>query len=266
MTVIPRVHVLFKNGRAVFLAYDHGLEVGPSSFNTDNVNPEYVIDIALEAHFDGVVLHHGIAEKYYHNMYRDVPLIVKLNGKSSLTKMSPFSMQLCDVERAIHLGGKAVGYNVYEGSDQEPTMFKEFSKIVQESHDMGIPVVGWMYSREENLGDNLSADMIAYNVRIGLELGADILIVKFNGDVPGFRWIVKNAGRAKILVAIDFDKSDEDFLKTIENVMETGVSGVIVGRKIWQSQNPFSLSKAVMEIVHERKSFEEVKHYLTKED
>jgi len=33
-------------GKAIFLAYDQGLEHGPIEFNLDNVDPSYIIDIA----------------------------------------------------------------------------------------------------------------------------------------------------------------------------------------------------------------------------
>ena len=32
-------------GKALFLAYDQGLEHGPTDFNDKNVNPKYVIEI-----------------------------------------------------------------------------------------------------------------------------------------------------------------------------------------------------------------------------
>jgi DhnA family fructose-bisphosphate aldolase class Ia len=44
--------------------------------------------------------------------------------------------------------------------------------------------------------------------------------------------------------------------------MDTGASGLIVGRTVWQSERPFSLSRALKEMIHEGKSVEEVKQFL----
>jgi len=44
--------------------------------------------------------------------------------------------------------------------------------------------------------------------------------------------------------------------------MGAGASGIAVGRNVWQSQNPYALSKALREIIHEGKTAEQVKHYL----
>ena len=49
----------------MFLAYDHGLEHGPSDFNDVNVDPNYILDIAVKGSFGAVILQKGIAEKYY---------------------------------------------------------------------------------------------------------------------------------------------------------------------------------------------------------
>jgi len=51
-------------GKALFLAYDQGLEHGPSDFNDKNVDPEYIIDIAKKGKYNAVVFQKGIAEKY----------------------------------------------------------------------------------------------------------------------------------------------------------------------------------------------------------
>ena len=259
--VIPRLSQLTTNGNSLFLAYDQGLELSPSEFNLKTVNPEYALDIALEGHYDGIILEHGVAEKYYHGAYREIPLIIKLNGKSSLSHISPYATQLCSVHRAVKLGAKAVGYVIYDGSDHEHKMFEQFSKVVEEAHELGIPVIAWMHPKGKSINE-VSTDTIAYSARIGLELGADMINVKYNEDFEGFKWVVKTAGRTKVVVVSPHLNDDLDFLKSIENIMKTGASGIIVGRSVWQSEKPHSLSRALKEMVHKDQSTEEVMHFL----
>src|SRR5438094_9131679 len=100
-----------KNGKGLLLAYDQGFEHGPSTdFNEKNIDPNYILDIALKGQFTGVVFHKGIAEKYYSGK---IPLIIKLNGKTSLPKGEPISSQVSSVEEALNRGAKGVGYNTY---------------------------------------------------------------------------------------------------------------------------------------------------------
>src|SRR5437879_7061390 len=69
-----------RDGKGMLLAYDQGFEHGPSAdFNDKNIDPSYILDIAAKGDFTGLVLHKGIAEKYYTGK---IPLIVKLNGKT----------------------------------------------------------------------------------------------------------------------------------------------------------------------------------------
>ena len=140
---------LFRDGKAMFLAYDQGLEHGPKDFNDRNFDPSYVIDIALRHRFTGLILHKGLAEKYHENYSGRVPLIVKVNGKDNIAKTSPFSPVLCSVDYAVRLGADAVGYTLYVGSPDESRAMEDFRQVQERAHDYGLPVIGWMYPRGE---------------------------------------------------------------------------------------------------------------------
>jgi class I fructose-bisphosphate aldolase len=241
---------ILKNDKSLLLAYDQGLEHGPRDLNLQTVDPKFIFDIALDGMYDGVITQHGIAEKYYKSYYKDIPLIVKLNGKTSLPNISPISKQLCSVDRAIKLGATAVGYTIYAGSPLEPEIFQEFSKIVEQAHDYGMPVMAWMYPRGPGISDE-DTNVLAYAARMGLELGADILKMKYNNDFEGWKWIVKCAGRAKILISGGEKMLEEDFIRKSEEIMKTGVAGMAVGRNVWQHDHPLAMSKALRKIVHE---------------
>jgi fructose-bisphosphate aldolase, class I len=257
-----QLNKILKNGRGIFLAYDQGMEHGPRDFNSKNCDPTYLMDIALEGHYDAVILQHGTAEKYYQDYYKDIPLIVKLNGKTQLTKLEPYSRQLCTVERAIKLGASAVGYTIYNGSEHEGEMMQEFASIVDKAHDYGLPVIAWMYPRGKFVEDKLDNDLLAYVARLGLELGADILKINYNNNIEGWKWVVKNAGKAKVVASGGDKLSDREFLQKTYDVMQTGAIGLAVGRNIWQHDKPFSMTKAIQAIVHHKKTVEEALKFL----
>ena len=95
------MNAFLKNGKGIFLAYDQGLEHGPSKdFNDKNVDPAYIIDIAERGGFTGLVLQKGTAEKYYDGK---VPLILKLNGKTSLPQGEPLATAICSVDASHRL-------------------------------------------------------------------------------------------------------------------------------------------------------------------
>ena len=253
---------LLKDNRSLMLACDQGLEHGPKDFNLTNIDPQYIMDIALEGRYNAVILQSGVAEKYYHEAYKDIPLVVKLNGKSSIPHIAPISKQICSVDRAIKLGADAVGYTVYDGSEREPEIFSDFGKVVEQAHDYGIPVIAWMYPRGKAVTNDESTDILAYSARIGLELGADFVKLKYNGDQEAYKWVVKSAGRTRVLAAGGDKLSPADFLQKTADILKTGATGVAVGRNIWQSNKPFGLTHALREIMFKHKKVEDVLHFI----
>ncbi len=257
-----KIDKLFREDRTMMLAYDHGLEHGPIDFNADDVDPEYVIYIAVNGGYNAFICQKGIAEKYHENYRKKIPLIIKLNGKSNIPRIFPISRQLCSVKKAVDLGADAVGYTVYVGSPLEPKIFENFGKIQEEAHDYGLPVVAWMYPRGRFVSNETSTSMLSYAARIGLELGADILKIKYNGKKEDFKWVVKCAGKAKVAVAGGSKLPDIDLLKRVKDMMKTGISGMAIGRNIWQHKNPMKMTAAVKSIIFEDAEVKEALEYL----
>ena len=128
-------------------------------------------------------------------------------------------------------------------------MFAEFEKIQEEAHNRGLPVIAWMYPRGKAVKNELGRDVLAYAARIGLELGADMIKMKYNRNKDDLRWIVKNAGKVKVLIAGGMKKKEKELLKDVKDIMDCGCSGLAIGRNIWQSKEPLELTRKIREIV-----------------
>ena len=242
---------ILRKGKAFFLAYDQGLEHGPEDFNDKNVNPGYIIDIAQRGKFTGVIFQKGIAEKYNKEIKKSkVPLIIKLNGKTNLVKGDPVSKQLCTVKEAIKLGASAVGYTIYIGSIHEEEMFQEFEKIQREAHSKGIPVIAWIYPRGKSIEGKSKKELMAYACRVGLEIGADIIKIQYDGNEKDLRWAVKSAGKTKVVVAGGMKTNEKDLLRQVKEIIDTGSIGMAIGRNVWQSKNPLEISDKIRRIIY----------------
>ncbi len=246
----PKINKILKKNKAMFLAYDQGLEHGPTDFNDKNVNPEFVINIAKKGKFTGLILQKGIIEKYNEKIKKiKIPLIVKLNGKTNLFKGEPVSKQLCTVDEAIQLGASAVGYTLYPGSEYEREMFSEFENIEREAHKKGLPVIAWIYPRGKSIKGKKKKDLMAYATRTGLELGADIIKIEPSGKKEDLKWAVKAAGKARVVIAGGHKKNEKELLKEIKEAISVGCSGVAIGRNVWQSKNPLKVAEKIRRIV-----------------
>ncbi len=232
MTIMTKATMdnFLKNGKGLLLAYDQGFEHGPSTdFNEKNIDPNYVLDIAVKGQFTGVVLHKGIAEKYYNSK---VPLIIKLNGKTSLPKGEPISSQ------------------VYLGSANENIMLQEFGEIQEDAHEEGVPAIAWIYPRGEAVKNDTSPEIVSYAARAGLEIGADAVKIKYSGDPTSFKWAVKAAGLARVFMSGGPKApTDETFLNQVKGAMDAGATGLAVGRNVWQHADPLKMSSALREII-----------------
>jgi len=239
-----------KRGKALLLAYDQGLEHGPTDFNDKNVDPKYILDLAKCGSFTGLVLQKGIVEKYYEELKNSkTPLLMKLNGKTNLYRGDPISSEICTVKEALELGAKAVGFTIYIGSQHEDKMIEEFEVIQREAHAKGIPVVAWVYARGSSVRVRQSGELMAYAARTGLEIGADIVKVKYDGNPSSLKWAVKSAGKAKVVIAGGMKKDESLFLKQAKEILNAGAIGLAVGRNIWQHENPSEITKKVAKIL-----------------
>ena len=236
-------------GKAIYLAYDHGIEHGPIDLKGKSIDPNYILNMAVKGGYNAIVLQKGVAEKYY-PAYRDkISLIVKLNGKTRLVGGEPMSSQVCSVTEAVELGASAVGYTIYLGSQHEAAMLKEFGQIEEKADQHNLSVIGWMYPRGKAIKDDNSPEITAYAARVGLELGADIVKIKYCGSQECFAKAVKAAGKTKVVLSGGPKVSDEEFLEVIKNIMAAGAIGVAVGRNVWQKENPLEITQKIKEII-----------------
>lgn len=246
------INKILKNGRGMLLAYDHGFEHGPTDFDEKSADPKWIMDIADSGYFTGVVCQKGIAAKYYDKSVRKVPLIIKLNGKTALHKdEEPISLQNCSVEEAKSLGAVGIGYTIYLGSEHEQEMIQEFGRIEKEAHSKGLIVIGWIYPRGKHVNNDTDKDILAYAARLGLELNADAVKIKYTGDPKTFKWVVENAGKTKVFV-VGGPKTDTIFqlIDNAKEIIESGAVGFAIGRNIWQAKDPVSVARRLADVIY----------------
>lgn len=246
-----------KDGKSMLLAYDQGLEHGPSTdFDDRNIDPAFIMDVAVKGGFNGVVFQKGVAERFYDGK---VPLIVKVNGKSNLVKGEPISRQICSVEYAASLGAKGIGYTIYLGSANEAEMFAEFGRIQEEAHEKNLPAIAWVYPRGSAITNDTSKEVVAYAARSALELGADAAKIKYTGEVESFSWAVKAAAGVKVFMSGGPKApTDEAFLRQVKGAIDAGATGLAVGRNVWQNKDPLAMAGYLKKVIFERKAVEAI--------
>ena len=178
------------NGTLLLLPIDQGLEHGPRDFfaNPDSADPNFQFNLAVEGKYSGIALQYGLAEKYMKNFVGQVPLIVKLNGKTEVpSDAESFSSCLASVADAVALGADAVGYTLYVGSPAQDRDFAQWAEVRREAERLGIPTIIWAYPRGEAVeakGGKDSVWAIDYAARVATEVGADVVKINFPMQKP----------------------------------------------------------------------------------
>jgi len=247
--VKPNINKILRKGKCFMLAYDQGLEHGPTDFTDKNADPAYIIEIAKKGGATAIAMQKGVVEKYQKELKAaKVPLILKLNGKTKMTKGEPYSTQLCTVAEAKKLGATAVGYTIYFGSEHEAKMLEEFEVVQREAHKAGLPVVVWAYPRGKAV-PKITDDIMAYAARAGLEVGADMVKINYTGHPNALRWAAKVAGRTKVVISGGIKKGEKQFLSNLKDIMKTGAIGISVGRNVWQHKDPIYMAGEIRKAI-----------------
>lgn len=249
-----------KNGTMMVLPYDQGLEHGPRDFfpNPASADPDFICRLAKEGGFSAVAFQYGIAEKFISRFAGEVPLILKLNGKTEIPSdayaLSPLNAR---VEDAVRLGADAVGYTLYVGSPRQDDDFMQFMEVRSEAERYGMPVIVWSYPRGEAVetkGGRESLYAIDYAARVAAELGADVVKINFPkksnddkkalhpkpyntmepSDEEMIQRAIASAVKTFVIISGGEKGNDEDVLKKVRLSMEAGATGMIFGRNVWQ--------------------------------
>ena len=252
-----------RNGTAIFLPYDQGLEHGPRDFfaNPAASDPRYILKLALEGGFNGIAIQIGLAEKFYWDYAGEIPLVLKLNGKTDIpASADPLSPVNATVADAVRLGADAVGYTLYVGSPGQERDFEQYRQVREDAQRFGMPLIVWAYPRGEAIdakGGKDSFYAVDYAARTASELGADVVKVNFPhpekhygayarelSSQQAIDAVVRSANRTLLLVSGGERAGDEAMLEKARESMEAGATGLIFGRNVWQREHGESLSFA----------------------
>lgn len=194
----------------------------------------------------------------------EVGLMIKLTSKTNLRPKPEqlLQSQLGFVDDAIKLGADAIAATVYWGSPQEDVMMRQFAEIVSYAHDLGYPVVQFAYPRgpyiDEKYGKKEDYRVVMYGARAAAESGADMIKTYWTGSKETFAKVVEAAAGVPVLLSGGAKTENPvDFLKVVWEVIEAGGAGAVVGRNIFQRENPEPMIKALIRVIHRNEDPEE---------
>lgn len=251
-----RMKRIFKDdGKAVMIAFNHGLGMGPIRGISDLTDLFARMTPELP---DSYTIHKGIALRHADQFAGKVALVLK---STNITRFfSPDETAVATVEEAIALGADAIAIGLSLCDPLEREAVSHTAKVVEAAEKVGLPTVTHSYPVGKLIPDaeRYNLENVSYATRVSLELGVDIIKTFWTGSQESFAKIVKIGSPAKVVISGGprLDTLRECFEMTRQGI-DAGAAGITYGRNVWQHEYPAAVVRGLMAIVHKNATVDE---------
>lgn len=269
-----------KTGRLLLIAGDQKVEhlnddFFGSDISKDDASPEHLFKIAAASNGGALATHLGLVSRYG-GAHKDVPYIIKLNGKTNIgpseeKNSSQLWWSVDDVLKFKKQSGLkivGIGYTLYLGGRYEAKMLMEAARAIFEAHQAGLTAILWVYPRSKGINEE-NIHTIAGGAGIAASLDADFAKVKYPYKTKNLILAARNfyeatlaAGQTKIICVGGEKRSTDDLFKCLEKQIKiSGTAGLAIGRNLHQRplDEATRLSQALGSIIFHNKTAEEAK-------
>ncbi len=231
---------------------DHGAISGPLR---GIENPSDTIARVIAGGADAILTTYGVARVFARQLAH-VGLILRADGgRTDLGRKDASAAMHFSVKAALRLGADAIAISAFPGSTDEVRSLEALARAVEVAHGWGMPVMAEMVPGGFDSGPEFrTLDSIALAVRVGGELGADLIKCPY---VDGFERVTRGSFVPVVILGGAKAGAERDMLTKIKAAIDAGGAGVAIGRHIWQAPNPAKMTAAVAAIVHRNASVEE---------
>jgi putative autoinducer-2 (AI-2) aldolase len=255
-----KVKKLFNSKKnLVISAIDHVLEYGDQP---GIENSRSAIEKCLDT--DALLLSkYSLLRNWDLFAHKNAPVpVVRINWSSAfyypLEYRKGYTEIATSVQDAANAGAEAVICSLFLENNDEEMETKNvclFSEVVRQKEKLGIPLIGECYvvEHKEITPENLHLKVKRVS-RIMAELGADLVKAFFTNN---FSDVVKNTPVPVFSIGAEKLNSELDVLKKAYDTVTAGARGIIFGRNIFMSENPYALVKALNAVINEGVSSKE---------
>lgn len=258
MTLARRMNHIFRpDGRALIVAFDHGMMDGPCK---GMEQPAETLRKIVSGGADAILTTYGMARRFASEI-ASLGLILRLDGGgTTLGEMGPGS-QFYTIDDALRLGADAVAVSAFPGSVKEEDTLRTLAKVVGIAHAWGMPVMGEIVPGGFDSGPEFrSAESISISSRIGAELGADWVKIPYT---EGFGQVTTGCYVPAVILGGAKKGDERIMLENIRSALDAGAAGVAIGRNIFQADDPASMTAAVAALIHEDASIDKAMEILS---
>ena len=243
-----------KSKKTIIIPMDHGLTLGTIKGLENLVD---MIDKVALGGANAVLEHSGMVGAGHRQYGKDIGLIIHLSGATNLTPDPNKKVLVCSVERALKMGADGVSIHINIGANEEPEMLQDAHTVIEASREWGIPLLAMMYPRGEKITNENAPEAVNIAVRVGAELGADIVKTNYTGDIDSFKYIVKGVNIPVIIAGGPKMDTIPELFQVVYDSIQAGGAGVAIGRNVFQADDPTKVVRGLAKIVHHNYTVDE---------
>lgn len=263
LTSKVRMNRLFKQGRCLDVAIDHGVCNEPM-FLDGLEDMASVVNQLVQAKPDAIQINAGQADLLQTVDGKDKPALVMridLGNPYNAERHRHMWSLLQNAEQpliqALQMDAACVVVNLFMLPD-EPELFKQcvanISRVKAECEKYGMPLmIEPLVMQPNTQGQAYMVDgdcqKIVTLVRMARELGADIIKADPTTDAEDFHKVVE-AARCPVLVRGGGREDIESVFNKARALLDQGALGMVYGRNIYQHPNPSRVVDALMAMIH----------------
>ncbi len=259
------------SGKLLLFAGDQKVEHLNDDFfgrgiSPDDASPEHLFKIASGTKGALLATHLGLVSQYGAS-YRQVPYLIKVNGKSNLGASDDKNSHrlwwdiktIVDFKKQSGLKIVGIGYTLYLGGKFEAEMLATAAQAISDAHREGLIAILWVYPRGKNIKEE-DIHTIAGGAGIASCLDADFAKVKYPYNTKDnqltakkFKEVVLAAGRTKIICVGGAKRQEAEMLKTTKDQLTISqTSGLAIGRNLHQrsEKEAIKLAQKLSALIH----------------
>ncbi|WP_030901360.1 2-amino-3,7-dideoxy-D-threo-hept-6-ulosonate synthase [Streptomyces sp. NRRL F-5126] len=245
-----RLKRLYGDGgdRLLVVPLDHPISDGPITAREGGLDA-LVGQLAVNG-ADAVVLHKGGLRHVSAERFARTALIVHLSASTMHAQDPDAKYLVSGVDEALRHGADAVSVHVNLGSAEEREQIADLGRVSDLCDRRNVPLLAMVYPRGPKVTNPRDPALVAHAVTVATELGADIVKTPYVGSPDEMADVVKSAAIPVIVAGGPPRTAVPDVLAYVDEALRGGVSGLAMGRNIFQSSDPGAMTRHIAHRLH----------------
>ncbi|HTS15397.1 MAG TPA: hypothetical protein VMH24_07000 [Candidatus Sulfotelmatobacter sp.] len=235
---------------SIIVPMDHGVE------DPDHVvleDPRQLVSDLVDAGANGFLMRRGLARFTADSFGGRVGWVQRITGRTGLAHLDKEQLFIASPEEALRSGADAVCYTVFLGGAHEERDYPLIGQAADTCSRIGLPLLAEIFPAggpEAAAYDGpYTVDDLRVAVRVACEEGAHFIKTFYPGDPKSFARVVAYSTLPVLVAGGPKAKDAEAVLTMVKGAMDGGGKGLVMGRKVWESENPPALMRAIVQIV-----------------